>query len=122
MDVFKKVKLTYFKDSGKYYTDEVIEISSHIGGWEALKEEIPKHHRIKTMHMLAQNADEDDNVKPYIVPHLYPPVKVKCSICEDGGRLVRHGNPDIGENYIEHSYCKCEEGDKQKSIDEFKFT
>ncbi len=69
----KEVKVTYLKPSGKYYTDEVIEIDSSISGYEALVHELPKHHRIKEMYMLVQNH-EDEN-EPYIVPHLYMPLK-----------------------------------------------
>lgn len=69
----KKVKVTYFKTSGKYYTDEEIEISEELNGYEALFEEIPKHHRIKEMFMHVENVDEDQ--EPYIVPHLFPPLR-----------------------------------------------
>lgn len=65
----KKVKVTYFKKSGKYYTEETIEISEDLNGYEALAHELPKHHRILDMNMLVQ--DSDDNKEPYIVPHLY---------------------------------------------------
>jgi len=68
----KEVRVTYFKASGKYYTDEVIEIKSDISGYHALAHELPKHHRIKDMFMLVQN-NEDEN-EPYIVPHLYKPI------------------------------------------------
>lgn len=65
----KTVNVTYFKKSGKYYTNETIEISETLNGYEALFKEIPKHHRIKGMRMLVM--DSDDNKEPYIVPHLF---------------------------------------------------
>ncbi|PRT13216.1 hypothetical protein C6352_02385 [Bacillus thuringiensis] len=67
----KTVNVTYFKRSGKYYTSETIEISEELNGYEALSEEIPKHHRIKEMSMLVQ--DSEDGKEPFIVPHLYNP-------------------------------------------------
>jgi len=69
----KRVNVTYFKPSGKYYTHEEIEISNELSGYHALFEEIPKHHRIKNMFMLVQ--DGDDNLEPYIVPHLFRPLE-----------------------------------------------
>lgn len=65
----KKVKIIYFKDSGKYYTDETVEIPESISGYEALVDELPKRQRANGMQMLVQNAD---NKEPFIVPHLYP--------------------------------------------------
>lgn len=65
----KKVKLTYFKPSGKYYTDEVIEISEELNGYEALFEVIPMHHRLKDMDMHVDQLE--DVVEPYIVPHIF---------------------------------------------------
>lgn len=67
----KTVNVTYFIRSGKYYTHETIKISEGLNGYEAIAEEIPKHHRIKEMAMLVQ--DSDDGKEPYIVPHLYNP-------------------------------------------------
>ncbi|MGY8620274.1 hypothetical protein ACN6A9_01665 [Bacillus safensis] len=67
----KTVNVRYFKTSGKYYTDETIEISETLNGYEALFEEIPKHHRIKEMIMSV--TDSDDGKEPYIVPHLFFP-------------------------------------------------
>jgi len=69
----KRVMVTYFKKSGKYYTEETVDISEELNGYEALSEELPKHHRIKTMSMLVQ--DSGDNKEPYIVPHLYKPLE-----------------------------------------------
>ena len=69
----KKVNVTYFKPSGKYYTSEEIEISEELNGYEALYVEIPKHRRIKEMFMLVQ--DSEDGKEPYIVPGLFPPTK-----------------------------------------------
>ena len=65
----KTVNVTYFKPSGKYYTEETVEISEELNGYEALFNELPKHHRIKEMQMLV--TDSDDGKEPYIVPHLY---------------------------------------------------
>ena len=65
----KAVKVTYFKPSGKFYTNETIEISEKLNSYEALFHEIPKHHRIKEMNMLVQ--DSDDDKEPYIVPHIF---------------------------------------------------
>jgi hypothetical protein len=65
----KTVNVTYFKQSGKYYTSETIEISEELSGYHALAYELPKHHRIKDMLMLV--VDSDDGKEPYIVPHLY---------------------------------------------------
>jgi hypothetical protein len=67
----KTVNVTYFKQSGKYYTEETIEIPENMNGYDALFYEIPKHHRIKDMYMLVQ--DSGDGKEPYIVPHLYHP-------------------------------------------------
>lgn len=67
----KKVNVTYFKPSGKYYTAETIEISEELNGYHALFYELPKHHRIRDMSMLVQ--DSDDGKEPYIVPHIYAP-------------------------------------------------
>lgn len=67
----KEVSVTYFKPSGKYYTHEVVEIDSEMSAYHALFYELPKHHRIKSMYMLVQNH-EDEN-EPYIVPHLFKP-------------------------------------------------
>lgn len=69
----KKVSVTYFKPSGKYYTDEEIEISEDLNGYEALFIEIPKHHRIKEMFMYV--CDPDVDKLPYIVPHLFHPIE-----------------------------------------------
>ena len=69
----KEVKVTYFKPSGKFYTDEVIEIDSNISGYHALVHELPKHHRINSMFMLVQN-NKDEN-EPYIIPHLFHPLE-----------------------------------------------
>lgn len=67
----KKVHVTYFKPSGKYYTDETVEIEEGISGHTALFHEMPKHHRIEEMYMAV--ADSGDGVEPYIVPHLFKP-------------------------------------------------
>lgn len=67
----KTVNVRYFKTSGKYYTDETIEISESLNGYEALFEEIPKHHRIKEMIMVV--SDSGDGKEPFIVPHLFLP-------------------------------------------------
>lgn len=67
----KKVDVTYFRPSGKYYTAETIEISEDFDGYHALAYELPKHHRLKDMAMLVQ--DSEDGKEPYIVPHLYKP-------------------------------------------------
>ena len=67
----KTVNVRYFKTSGKYYTDETIEISETLNGYEALFEEIPKHHRIKEMIMSV--SDSGDGKEPFIVPHLFFP-------------------------------------------------
>lgn len=68
----KTVKVTYFKDSGKYYTNETFGISEELLGgtnsyWEALK----SNHRIKEMYMLVE--DSGDNKEPYVVPNLFKP-------------------------------------------------
>jgi len=68
----KTVKVTYFKYSGKYYTNETFGISEELLGgtnsyWEALK----NNHRIKEMYMMIE--DSGDNKEPYIVPHLFKP-------------------------------------------------
>lgn len=68
----KTVNVTYFKRSGMYYTSETIEISEELNGYDALFEEIPKHHRIKEMFM--QVGDSGDSKEPYIVPHLFHPI------------------------------------------------
>jgi len=65
----KTVNITYFKPSGKFYTDETIEISEELNSYEALFHEIPKYHRIKEMNMLVQ--DSGDDKEPYIVPHIF---------------------------------------------------
>lgn len=65
----KRVNVTYFKPSGKYYTSETVEISEELDGYDALFKELPKHHRILEMDMLVQNSD--DNKEPYIVPHIF---------------------------------------------------
>lgn len=68
----KTVKVTYFKKSGKYYTHETFEISEELKGgtndyWKALED----NHRIKDMFMMVE--DSDDELEPYIVPHLFHP-------------------------------------------------
>lgn len=68
----KTVKVSYFKPSGKWYTEETVEISEELNGYEALFHELPKHHRLKDMSMLVQ--DSGDNKEPYIVPHLFKPI------------------------------------------------
>lgn len=68
----KKVAITYFKPSGKYYTSEEIEISEELNGYEALFIEIPKHHRIREMYMHVSDAEETK--EPYIVPHIFGPL------------------------------------------------
>ena len=65
----KTVNVSYFRPSGKWYTKETIEIDERLNGYQALFEEIPKHHRLKTMDMLVQ--DSDDGKEPYIVPHIF---------------------------------------------------
>lgn len=67
----KTVNVTYIKPSGKYYTHETIEISEELNGYHALFQEIPKHHRIKSMFMYV--SDSEDGKEPYIVPHLFHP-------------------------------------------------
>lgn len=69
----KRINVTYFKPSGKYYTHEKVEISEELNSYQALFEELPKHHRIKNMFMLVQ--DSEDNLEPYIVPHLFKPLE-----------------------------------------------
>ena len=69
----KTVNVNYFKPGGKWYTKETIDISEELNGYEALFEEIPKHHRIKNMFMLVQ--DSNDEKEPYIVPHLFHPIE-----------------------------------------------
>lgn len=68
----KKVKIVYFKPRGKYYTEENIEISEELTGYEALLE-IPKHLRIHEMIAIA--FDSNDGKEPYIVPNLYHPTR-----------------------------------------------
>lgn len=67
----KKVNVNYFKASGKWYTEEDIEIPETVNGYEALFQEIPKQHRLKEMFMHV--SDSNDGKQPYIVPHLYKP-------------------------------------------------
>lgn len=70
----KAVKVIYFKASGKYYTQEIVNIPNDITGYEALVHELPKHRRIQDMYMLVTNSEPDGEVEdPYIVPHLYLP-------------------------------------------------
>jgi hypothetical protein len=69
----KIVVVTYFKPSGKYYTQETVLIPAGLNGYDALFKELPKHHRIKSMFMLVQ--DGNDGEEPYIVPHLFPPIE-----------------------------------------------
>lgn len=72
----KKVKVTYFKPSGKYYTEELVQIPTEISGYDALYKELPKQHRIKNMFMLVQNSEPDgEEQEPYIVPHLFHPLE-----------------------------------------------
>lgn len=66
----KQVKVTFFKESGKYYCQEVGYIHTDLLSgtneyWLALR----SLHRIKEMDMLVNQFD--DNVEPYIVPHLF---------------------------------------------------
>ena len=69
----KTVDVTYFKPSGKFYTEEEILIPETLNGYEALAHELPNHHRLKDMIMLVE--DSGDGKEPYIVPHLYMPQK-----------------------------------------------
>lgn len=71
----KKVKITYFKQTGKYYTSEVIEIPSDVNGYDALTKILPEKHRIKDMFMLVENENDEDCIEPYIVPTLYHPIE-----------------------------------------------
>ncbi|PJZ18334.1 hypothetical protein CEW46_29150 [Bacillus cereus] len=68
----KKVIVHYFKPSGKWYTEESVMISEELNGYQALHEELPKHHRLKDMRMLVMDGDETK--QPYIVPHIYDPI------------------------------------------------
>jgi len=67
----KTVNVKYFKPSGKWYTTETVEISEELNGYEALSNELPKHHRIESMYMIVE--DSDDGKEPYIVSHMYKP-------------------------------------------------
>jgi hypothetical protein len=67
----KEVKVSYFRKSGKWYLTEYVEIPETLNGYQAVFEELPKHHRIKDMFMLVQ--DSNDEREPYIVPHLFNP-------------------------------------------------
>lgn len=67
----KTVNITYFKPSGKYYTDEQVDIPEELSGYHAMFEEMPKHHRLTDMQMLI--TDSNDGKEPYIVPHLFKP-------------------------------------------------
>lgn len=69
----KQVNVTYFKPSGKFYTGEIIEISEKINGYEALFKEIPKYHMNTVMYMSV--CDSGDGKEPYIVPHLFKPLR-----------------------------------------------
>lgn len=72
----KAVLVTYFKKSGKYYTHEKIEIPEHLTSYEALYEELPKHHRLKEMFMMVENFEPvGEEKEPYIVPHLFHPIE-----------------------------------------------
>lgn len=71
----KDVKVSYFRQSGKWYTTEYVQISEELNGYQALTEELPKHHRIEDMFMLVQ--DSDDEKEPYIVPHLFKPKRTE---------------------------------------------
>ncbi|WP_010497714.1 hypothetical protein [Paenibacillus elgii] len=72
----KKVKVTYFKPSGKYYTQETVEISEELNGYQALHYVLPNHHRIKNMFMYVENGEpEGEEIEPYIVPHLFHPIE-----------------------------------------------
>ena len=66
----KRVKVTYFKPSGKFYTDEEELIEEGISGYEAHKV-LKERHRIKNMYMLV--GDSGDGLEPFIVPHLFHP-------------------------------------------------
>lgn len=68
----KTVNVTYFKPSGKWYTNETVEIDETLNGYQVVFHEMPKHHRIKEMQMLV--TDSGDNKEPYIVPHLFKPL------------------------------------------------
>lgn len=73
----KTVNVTYFKPSGKYYTQETVELPEGMCGYDALFHELPKRHRIKGMFMLVQNSEPAGEEKePYIVPHLFHPKEV----------------------------------------------
>lgn len=68
----KTVNATYFKESGKYYTDETFEISEDLlGGTNEYWETLENNHRIKDMFMMVE--DSGDDLEPYIVPHLFHP-------------------------------------------------
>lgn len=67
----KRVDVIYFKASGKFYTDETVEIEEGISGYHALRRVLPRLHRIEDMSMFVQ--DSGDGKEPYIVPHLYSP-------------------------------------------------
>jgi hypothetical protein len=69
----KKLKVTYFKPgSGKYYTEENIEISEGMDFWE-LVDALRKPGVLRLNgEMAAVVTDSDDNKQPYFVPHYFP--------------------------------------------------
>lgn len=72
-DSKRKVKLTYFKESGKYYTDEVIEVSRDLNAYQIFSQiesgEID-HSCNDLKFTLVEAFDPCDNV-------LYPQLLIK---------------------------------------------
>ena len=69
----KKLKVTYFKASGKYYLEETVEVAEGLYGHELqdlfANSEVLRLNR----EMTAIVTDWKDNVEPYVVPRLYAP-------------------------------------------------
>ncbi|HEY5588250.1 MAG TPA: hypothetical protein VIK86_04750 [Candidatus Paceibacterota bacterium] len=63
----KTIIITYFKPSGKYYTEETIEISEDTPCYDISSSVKPL---LKLKDMIAVITDSDDGKKPCIVPHL----------------------------------------------------
>lgn len=63
----KTVKLVYFKESGKYYTDNYIDVPEGISWYEV--KDLVKDKMLASLDMLMM--DSDDNQLPYIVPHYF---------------------------------------------------
>ena len=72
----KKVKLDFYKKSGKWYTTETANVSG-IGDFLDYKEMLRVHEIYKKEGLYLVITDIESDKKPYVVPQMFPPEKVE---------------------------------------------